>query len=185
MDTVIVDPFYREVPDYLGTTLEALLTVKHPTSWIEFETGRTDETSFLERFYREECDLVLDDPEAFKETFFSSYRFVEGMEALLGDLKAFGHPLWVLSNYSAWFQTARTRLGLDRFFDGYTVSCNTGQRKPAPGAYEALISQTGAHCLLIDDRSNNIKGAVCAGLDGVLFEDTQSLRIQLGRRGYL
>jgi putative hydrolase of the HAD superfamily len=59
MDTVVVDPFYREAMTYLGTTLADLGKVKHPTSWIEFETGITDEGSFLERFYRAETALAL------------------------------------------------------------------------------------------------------------------------------
>jgi putative hydrolase of the HAD superfamily len=184
MDTVIADPFYREVPRYLKTTLEALLAVKHPTSWIEFETGLADEASFLGRFYREECGLVLKDPDAFREIFFSSYRFVEGMEALLGELKAHGRPLWVLSNYSRWVEIARIRLGLDRFFEGYCVSWQTGHRKPHPEAYRALVAQSGRRdCLLVDDRSANIEGARQAGLDGVLFTDTKSLRTELHRLG--
>ncbi len=183
MDTVIADPFYREVPLYLETTLAELLVVKHPTSWVEFELGLSDEASFLSRFYRTDAGLRLEQPEVFKEVFFSAYRFVPGMEALLTELKR-TQPLWVLSNYSPWFQVARERLGLDRFFDGYCVSCNTGYRKPSRESYLAVTAQTGeSNYLLIDDRQPNITGAQAAGFEGILFTDADALRSKLLSRG--
>ncbi|AGY60717.1 HAD family hydrolase [Gloeobacter kilaueensis] len=184
MDTVIVDPFYREVPAYLETTLEELLKVKHPTSWIEFETGLTDEAGFLARFYREDSGLTLLSPEDFKHIFFSAYRFVDGMELLLEELRSSGYRLWVLSNYSRWAVRAREILGLDRFFEGYSISCDIGHRKPSPQAYQAVIDATGERdCLLIDDRPVNIAGARAAGMDGILFENTTALRRVLEARG--
>jgi putative hydrolase of the HAD superfamily len=186
MDTVIVDPFYREVPVYLGTSLEELIQVKHPTSWIEFETGLTDEMSFLTRFYREDTGLKLACPEEFKQIFFSAYRFVDGIETLLATLRANDQKLWVLSNYSNWVLQARALLQLDRFFEGYCVSCDTGHRKPSPGAYRALMASTGAaQHLLIDDRPANVEGALQAGMDAILFTDTDALRRQLHSRGIL
>jgi HAD superfamily hydrolase (TIGR01509 family) len=177
MDTVIVDPFYREVLAYLGTTLPDLGQVKHPTSWLEFETNACDEASFLERFYRPETGLKLEDPEAFKQIFSDNYRFVPGMEALLTELVATGHPLWVLSNYSHWWHLAREKLALDRFFADYCVSCDIGFRKPSGEAYTALSDAIGhRNLLLIDDRQPNIKGARQAGLEGILFVDAENLR---------
>jgi HAD superfamily hydrolase (TIGR01509 family) len=177
MDTVIVDPFYREVLDYLGTTLPDLGQVKHPTSWLEFETNFCDEASFLERFYRPETGLRLADQEAFKQIFSDNYRFVPGMEALLTELAHLGQPLWVLSNYSNWWHLARQKLALDRFFAGYCVSCDIGFRKPSGEAYSALINAIGhRNLVLIDDRQPNIKGAQQVGLEGILFVDTENLR---------
>ncbi|MBC7880133.1 MAG: HAD-IA family hydrolase [Anaerolineae bacterium] len=186
MDTVIVDPFYREVLDYLGTTLPDLGQVKHPTSWIEFETNLCDEISFLERFYRPETGLKLADPQAFKQVFRDNYRFLPGMEELLTELKAMGHSLWVLSNYSAWWQVARQKLALDRFFVGYCVSCDIGFRKPSGEAYSALINAIGhENLVLIDDRSTNIEGARQIGIEGILFEDAKRLRNALKKRSIL
>jgi len=186
MDTVVVDPFYREAMAYLGTTLADLGKVKHPTSWIEFETGIADEASFLERFYRAETALTLADPLAFRQVFFDAWRFVPGMEELLGELKAAGHPLWVLSNYSPWAVELRRRLDLDRFFAGYCFSYEIGCRKPDPAAYRALVQKSGsAHCLVIDDRPANVEGAQRAGLEGLLFIDAPQLRRTLRNRKLL
>lgn len=186
MDTVIVDPFYREVLDYLGMTLPDLGVVKHPTSWLEFETNLCDEVSFLERFYRPETQLKLADPESFKQIFSDNYRFVPDMEALLSELTALGHPLWVLSNYSVWWQVAREKLNLDRFFAGYCVSCDIGFRKPSAESYSALINIVGRQdLLLIDDRQTNIKGAQQSGIEGILFVDTYRLRKALHIRNLL
>lgn len=89
--------------------------------------------SFLTRFYREDTGLKLAYPEEFKQIFFSAYRFVDGIETLLATLRANDQKLWVLSNYSNWVLQARELLQLDRFFEGYCVSCDTGHRKPSPG----------------------------------------------------
>lgn len=188
MDTVVVDPFYREVMSYLQTTLAELAQVKHPTSWLEFETGKADEKDFLSRFYRENTGLQITQAEQFKQVFFNAYRFVDGMEELLAQLCVGDSRLWVLSNYSPWFEVIRDRLSLDRFFTGYCLSYQTGYRKPDPRAYQALFQQASClpeDCLLIDDRTCNIEAGLQEGMNCLYFEDTVSLREALRKRNIL
>ena len=46
MDTLVYDP-WRELPDFFGLSLSALLEAKHPTAWQDFERGELDEARFL------------------------------------------------------------------------------------------------------------------------------------------
>lgn len=188
MDTVVVDPFYREVMSYLQTTLAELAQIKHPTSWLEFETGKIDEKDFLSRFYKENTGLKITQAEQFKQVFFNAYRFVDGMEELLTQLRAENRKLWVLSNYSPWFEVIRDRLSLDRFFAGYCLSYQTGYRKPDPRAYRALFQRATClpkDCLLIDDRAINVEAALQEGMSCHYFEDAVSLREALRKQNIL
>lgn len=118
----------------------------------------------------------------------SSYRFVDGMEALLAQLKARGHPLWVLSNYPVWYRIVIEQLRLDRFFDGYAISCEIGARKPDPAAFRALVALTHRpleQLVLVDDRTANCEAATQMGMVAIEFESSPQLRDQLCARGWL
>lgn len=43
MDTVVRDPFYKDIPAFFGMSFNELIDCKNPTSWIEFEKGLIDE----------------------------------------------------------------------------------------------------------------------------------------------
>jgi hypothetical protein len=43
MDTIVRDPFYKDIPEFFGMSFNELIDCKHPTSWIEFEKGLIDE----------------------------------------------------------------------------------------------------------------------------------------------
>jgi HAD superfamily hydrolase (TIGR01549 family) len=170
MDTVVVDPFFAVVPAVTGMSLEELFAVTHPSSWLEFERGLIDEQTFVGRFYREEVERELPDPRLIVRTVLDNYRFVPGMERLLARLAGGKVLRYVLSNYTVWIDRVRQELKLDRFFDGYVISCESGARKPEAEAYHALCHRAGlqpAHCLLIDDRRANVEGAQAMGMAAV------------------
>ena len=37
MDTLVVDPFRKVMPEFFGLTLQELIAAKHPTAWVRFE----------------------------------------------------------------------------------------------------------------------------------------------------
>ncbi|WP_218081819.1 HAD family hydrolase [Anthocerotibacter panamensis] len=184
MDTVVTDPFYEALPRYLGTTMEELLREKHPTSWLDFERGWIAEEAFLSQFYLPESGRTLADPLGLREIFYQYYAFVPGMEALLGELKHAGYPLWVLSNYPVWFEHIRTKLDLDRFFSGYVVSYTCGVRKPDQRCFQAFAERcrdADRKFILIDDREPNVLAAQKTGWEGILFTSAEGLRQELSQ----
>ena len=80
LDTLVHNPFYREIPAFFGMTLPELLAAKHPTSWVEFELGQISEAEYLRRMFRDERQY---DTAAFRATVRGAYRWIDGMEPLL------------------------------------------------------------------------------------------------------
>lgn len=98
---------------------------------------------------------------------------VKPTEQLVGDLKAAGYKLYVLSNMSREFIAFLRRFPVYGLFDGEVVSCEEGTVKPEPRIYEILLERYGlgpAETLFIDDRAANIAAAERFGITGQLFD---------------
>ena len=85
---------------------------------------------------------------------------VKPTERLVGDLKAAGYRLYVLSNMSREFIDFLRRFPVYGLFDGEVVSCEEHTVKPEPRIYEILLERYGltpSETLFIDDREMNIR----------------------------
>lgn len=182
MDTIVVDPFYAFFPKYFNMPLEELYKIKNPNIWPKFEVCEVTEQEYFNQFFLPTSNCKLEDPENLKQAIFEAYSYVEGMEEFLGELHKRGFSLWIHSNYSFWFEEVRSRLALDRFFQGYAVSYQLGLRKPNHAAYLAtlnLINKPASECVFIDDREANIIAAREVGLTAFQFSSTEQLRKEL------
>src|SRR5262245_18105556 len=101
MDTLVHEPFHREMPAFFGMTLEELVAHKHPSAWIEFELGACSEAEFLAGYFR---DGRAFDRAAFLRAVHGAYRWLPGMEALLAELARRGYAIHALSNYPQWYR---------------------------------------------------------------------------------
>jgi len=149
---------------------------KNLDSWPAFELDEIDEAGYFRGFFRPETGLKIENPEAFKAVLFAAYNFVDGMEELLIKLHAEGAQMWVHSNYTRWLGEIRSRLSLDRFFNGYAMSYELGARKPDREAYTAaltLFQEAPEHCIFIDDREANVLAAIEVGMKGIIFKDVR------------
>jgi HAD superfamily hydrolase (TIGR01509 family) len=171
MDTVVRDPFFHVLPLRLQRSVEELFALLDSRAWVAFETGAMDEAAYLARMF-----LAPPPPGVtavdLRDLIVGGYAYVAGMEALLSELGRRDLRLWVLSNYSPWFETIRRELDLDRFFEGHVISYRTGHRKPDPRAYRALLRQAGVSAdevLFIDDREANLEAARALGIDALRF----------------
>jgi HAD superfamily hydrolase (TIGR01509 family) len=185
MDTLVREPFFDAVPAFFGMTLDELLAAKHPTAWIDFETGALDEAGYVERVFRDGRPV---DGRALREHMRGSYRWIDGAPALLAELHAAGYALHALSNYPVWYELIDETLGLSRWLAWTFVSCRTGVRKPDPRAFLGAAAALGvapADCLFVDDRAGNVGAARALGMPAVRFRDVPSLRADLVARGLL
>lgn len=185
MGTLVHEPFYRDVPQFFGVTLEELRRLKHPTAWIDFERGLIDEAEYLQRFF---LDGRLLDGEALKRAMYESYRLLDGVEEILVALRSRGVEMHALSNYSPWYVMIEEKLRLSRYLEWTFVSCKTGRRKPEPesylGAAQALNRAPG-ELLFVDDRRVNCEAAQSVGLPAIHFTGAGDLRAALEARGLL
>lgn len=79
-----------------------------------------------------------------------------------------------MTNFNTDFQTVieRNKFGFFKLFDGIFVSCFYGAVKPEREIYKAFLEKYGLEakdCLFIDDKYENVEGAVFAGMDGFVF----------------
>lgn len=98
---------------------------------------------------------------------------VKPTERLVGELKAAGYGLYVLSNMSREFIDFLRRVPVYGLFDGDVVSCEEGTVKPERRIYEILLdrfSLVPSETLFIDDRPANIAAAREMGIGGFLFD---------------
>ena len=185
MDTIVWDP-YRLIPAFFGAEdWPAIMGGRDPTGWVRFEKGLIDEAAFLNSFFADGRDY---DQDGLRALLWDNYRWLDGMEALLGELLGAGVPMHALSNYPDWYLAIDERLELSRYLDWTFVSCLTGVRKPDPQAYRGAAETLGcppAELLFVDDRESNVAAARAEGLHGVRFTGAEPLRTDLISRGVL
>ncbi|PNW73539.1 hypothetical protein CHLRE_13g563200v5 [Chlamydomonas reinhardtii] len=186
MDTVVYDPFFKEMPVFFNMSFKELLAAKHPTAWVEFECGEITEEQLLAKFFADGRHV---DGAALKQMMVSSYRYLDGMPELLRRLGAAGYPLHACSNYPAWWRLIEDKLAPSQYLAWSFVSCEgpmKGFRKPSREAFEACLRALdvpAAEVVFVDDRAVNVEAAAAAGLDGILFEGAEALEAALRARG--
>lgn len=70
----------------------------------------------------------------------------------------------------------------------WAVSYEVGAMKPDPALFAAACDAVGvppARCLFVDDLPRNVEGAVMFGMQAVLFEGAEDLRVELAARGVI
>ena len=80
------------------------------------------------------------------------------------------------------------KFGLRRYLDVSLSSCYLGLRKPEPAIYKRaldILGKPAERVLFIDDRAENVAGAVGVGMKGIRFVDADSLRGELAGLGIL
>lgn len=179
MDTLVADPFRDALPAFFGLTLAELLEQKHPTAWVDFELGRLTEVEYANQMFADRRPV---DFEALAQHLQSAYRWVDGAEELLLELRNRGLEMHALSNYPTWYRLIEDKLQLSRYVAWSFVSCTTRVRKPDPEAYKNVVSALGVSpqvCVFIDDRRVNCDAADRAGMTALHFQGVSALRSAL------
>jgi FMN hydrolase / 5-amino-6-(5-phospho-D-ribitylamino)uracil phosphatase len=186
MDTLVRDPFFTHMAEFFGHSFEQLRSKLRPGTWVEFELGKLEETEFYARFFRDGSPI---DGEGLKRCMSEAYRWIDGVEPLLAELKQCGVQMHALSNYPSWYRLIDQRLGLAQYVELSFISCHTGVRKPDPKAFLeacAAIQRAPSDCLLVDDRAVNCDAARAVGLATHQFTgDVAALRRVLDGHGFL
>ncbi len=108
---------------------------------------------------------------------------IPGMLELVRELKAAGHRLYGLSNWSAeTFPLICDDYPALELLDGMVVSGNEGVIKPDPEIYKLLLSRYSlqpADCIFIDDNPANVAAAQTLGIRAIRFTSCSNLRAQL------
>ena len=112
---------------------------------------------------------------------------VPGMAELVGQLKAAGCGIYLLSNASVALRTYFPRIPGSAYFDSLMVSAEEKLVKPQPEIFRLLCDRfhlNPAECVFVDDSPANVESAILTGMDGLVFYgDAQRLRRELTEKG--
>ncbi|WP_418983936.1 HAD family hydrolase [Alistipes sp.] len=143
-----------------------------PRFWEEYDRGAstldevTDTLCRINGCSREKCEEYLRLSIVLQET-------VAPTERLIGELKAAGYKLYVLSNMSREYIAFLRRFPVYGLFDGEVISCEEQTVKPEPRIYRILLERyklDPVETLFVDDRPANIAAAEALGIRGQLFD---------------
>ena len=108
---------------------------------------------------------------------------IEGMEAVLADLKARGVRCFLLSNISRYFAAHSLENPIIRQMDDCVYSAECGLQKPDPAIFVHACTRFGidpADTWFVDDRAENVVAAESVGIRGYVFDgDVAALRAAL------
>ena len=111
---------------------------------------------------------------------------VPGMRQLIGDLKSQGYELYGLTNWSMeTFPEAREHFTILQLIDRYVVSGQERLVKPDERLFRVLLDRYGLkaeECTFVDDNPDNVAAACRLGMEGIVFNGADDLRIKLNIR---
>ncbi len=113
---------------------------------------------------------------------------VDGMEALLHEVRAAGIPQYGLTNFSAETFPLVEHHPHFALLDGVVVSGRLGVVKPDPAIYRAALDLARvepAAALFVDDSQANVDGARALGMRSLRFSDAATTRSELVELGLL
>ena len=172
--------FHLNLPD---------LEAKHQTVFAAWERGKITRDAYLDTavFYR---------PRGFsRDEFFAfvlaqSQWLQDGAISILKQLAASNHCMvGALNNEARETNEYRfAQFGLRQYFKLALSSCYLGLRKPDPAIYQCaldILGRPAERVLFIDDRAENVAGALNTGMRGIQFKNEEQLRGELASLGIL
>jgi FMN hydrolase / 5-amino-6-(5-phospho-D-ribitylamino)uracil phosphatase len=181
MDTLVHDPFREALVAATGLPLDELFARRRAGVYPAFERGELDEVAYWAHYG--EAGITVDADE-FHRVRRAGIRWLPGMRALLDDLG--GVVLRATaSNYPVWIEQLATDHLAGRV-DRVVASCHLGIRKPDRGFYIGLLERLGLPAeavLFVDDREENVRGAIASGLRAHRFSDAATVRAWLVEQG--
>ena len=151
-----------------------------------FETGQVDASEFHKQF----CEASDGAPSLtdFLDACSNIFSMNTPMMPVIGQLAAVGFPMGILSNTcSAHWGYVFTRFRfLQNNFRDYILSYESQSMKPDPKIYQDAIktaNRPANEIFFIDDKPENVEGAIAAGMDAVLYTTAEQAIVDLQSRG--
>jgi putative hydrolase of the HAD superfamily len=175
-----------EAMEHFGLDL-AGFEERHATVYNDWERGAISGKAYLNA-------TVFNEPRSFSRGDFFSFMLGQSKplkNGALGILKEVAESnkclVGALNNEARETNEYRFRqFGLRKYFKVALSSCYLGLRKPDPAIYKRALDILGRppeRILFIDDREENVAGALAAGIKGLRFDGAEGLRRELVELG--
>ena len=156
------------------------LTLHLSASMHDFQRGFVSEEHFLSSLAKK-----LNRPNAkrpfWKEALREVYREHNVVHDLARFLRKKGYFIGLITNTEMPARDFHLECNYD-FFDARIFSCEEGVAKPEKRIYELMAKRLGVtnnELIIIDDKRENIEGAINAGAFGILYKNPQQLANEL------
>ena len=109
------------------------------------------------------------------------YIVYEETEPVMMELNARGYILHMLSNSFRYLKDIMRVKGLDKYFDGMTISAYVGCMKPDDRIFQAAIDAIGlpaGDLLYIDDIPRYVEKAASLGMQGLILDRSQACSLE-------
>ena len=154
--------------------------------WGEFDRGRLDADALVVRTAAR-TGLAETDVRAVVDAIPRALRPDPATVALIGDLRAAGHPLYFLSNMPApYARHLEATHPLHEWFDAGIFSADARAIKPEPAIFQAAEQRfvsRGDELLFLDDVLANVRAAQAAGWRAAQYVDAAQVRRVLAEHG--
>ena len=156
--------------------------------WERLDAGEFEEAEALDRWLSLTPEHLRDALCTCFATWHTTLTPIEGMAELIAELKQKGYGCYLLSNTSVRFDTYWQEFEALRLLDGRFASAHYKLMKPDVEIYRKMcevFSLRPEECLFVDDRQENLQGAIRAGMRGVWFDtyDAAALRQKMRAEG--
>lgn len=187
---VLVDFRWRALMDELGISKEVQDIFENSVFgsawWETLDHGTLEEDEALAKIrednkeYLNEFHLVWNNRDRIVASYDYSVSWIK-------ELKERGYKVYLLSNYPKLLFTLHEQKGVFTFLpyvDGKVVSAFEKKIKPDPDIYECLLERYGLkaeECIFIDDRKDNVEGALRVGMNAIHFESYEQATDMLNK----
>ena len=177
---------YRQLMDSDDAVEEFLSGICTMAWHTEHDRGATmaENRKALISAHPDKADLITAWDTGWDEMF---HGWIDGMEALVGDLERAGIAQYALSNMPAekWDGIKTMFPAVGRFIDP-VISGAEGCVKPDPRIYEITVARIGhapGETVFVDDRADNIIAAEAFGFHGIQFQSADDTRAHMRALG--
>ena len=156
------------------------LSLHFSTSMYDFQRGFVSEEHFLTNLAKKLNRPNLKKP-FWKEAFREVYREQNVVQSLARSLRKKGYLIGLITNTEMPARDFNLECNYD-FFDARIFSCEEGVAKPEKRIYDLMAKRLGVsnkELIIIDDKKENIEGAINAGAFGILYKNPQQLANEL------
>lgn len=145
----------------------------HNVEWAQMDLGVLTEETAEPLVMKRIPDRLKGQVQNLLHRWWAKRSTIEGMEALVKELKENGYSIYLLSNASVSQHIYWPKFEMSKQFDGKLISCDLGIVKPNPEIYRRFTQKFDLkpeECLFVDDLPANVAAAVSCGWKGIVFQ---------------
>ena len=152
-------------------------------TWALYDNGKISTealTTYLQSLVPAEEQHI---PALYLARYPSYFTPIDGMPALLAELKDKGYRIYLLSDFPETFDALPKQFDFFALFDELVVSYRVGISKRDGDIFAYILDHCGlnaAECLFVDDMPHNVAKAETYGINAHRFDGVAGVRARLG-----